>query len=602
MKEVQEISAKEITAASQALQVYTKQYLLDELWPLVKTFLGNNQNYLKKTGITPYYNNELKSNSTKDEIGKHCAIAFANKQTFELFTESFAPETNQLLYAILLGGPIDVVQISEKFGITVIEENQVSGSVRHSRKKYQVNKAFQFFSVYNLDDYYYWGNNTIRVFLGLPHPIREHLNRILYPGKPNVYTFDELPDTPGLNIFEGEHHFIMEFPGWTAYIQQKPLDVNSSGRAKVPYLKSAQKKLNLSCFFPGNASDNQRLSRMAFLAAFSAKTQAGAGKIPIHEQLKSYIHRDYAQFFFSAQILLTYLKNSSRLSWYDRNSIEPELLRLFKVLPVGVWIDYESWETAIKKSSFSHVPLRLSQLNLSLDINSKEFRIPTGLYERYIQWPVIRGTFFYFAALGLFDIAYCDIESAKIGLSQESPYDGLKYFRITPLGAYVLGKTEAYQSAVKKPFKLSLSDDALTILVEEGNVELAGTTLQSFTVPVGARRFRTDAAPFLSNCRQPEDLDAKINIFKSFFSDQSLPPVWVHFFKDLKQKVNPLQPVTDYQIFSIPADNTTLVKLIAQDEVLRSLCSKAEGYRILVKSDQYNKFKKRLQEFGYLLT
>ena len=55
-------------------------------------------------------------------------------------------------------------------------------------------------------------------------------------------------------------------------------------------------------------------------------------------------------------------------------------------------------------------------------------------------------------------------------------------------------------------------------------------------------------------------------------------------------------------MFSLPQDNQELIRLIAQDPVIKPLVSKAEGYMILVTQKNYAALRRRLAEFGYLIT
>jgi hypothetical protein len=59
--------------------------------------------------------------------------------------------------------------------------------------------------------------------------------------------------------------------------------------------------------------------------------------------------------------------------------------------------------------------------------------------------------------------------------------------------------------------------------------------------------------------------------------------------------------VADCFVFKLPKDNQELVKLIAQDPLIKNLVHKAEDYQILVPKSNYLNLKKRLAEFGYLV-
>ncbi len=73
--------------------------------------------------------------------------------------------------------------------------------------------------------------------------------------------------------------------------------------------------------------------------------------------------------------------------------------------------------------------------------------------------------FEYAATLGLIDVAYIRPEHAEIDFDDYantgsieflSRYDGLKYFRINPSGAYCLGLTNVYESSAPHKGRLSV--------------------------------------------------------------------------------------------------------------------------------------------------
>lgn len=57
----------------------------------------------------------------------------------------------------------------------------------------------------------------------------------------------------------------------------------------------------------------------------------------------------------------------------------------------------------------------------------------------------------------------------------------------------------------------------------------------------------------------------------------------------------------EYIAFNLNPENVALLQLIARDPELKSLSLKVEGFMILLLHKDLNRFKKRLQFFGYLL-
>ena len=82
----------------------------------------------------------------------------------------------------------------------------------------------------------------------------------------------------------------------------------------------------------------------------------------------------------------------------------------------------------------------------------------------------------------------------------------------------------------------------------------------------------------------------------------NLPPNWLAFFDDLTGKADPLTTVSDRMTYRIAPGNQPLIRALAQDFVLKTMVVKAEGFRILVATDQLTRFQGRLRELGYLVT
>jgi hypothetical protein len=198
------------------------------------------------------------------------------------------------------------------------------------------------------------------------------------------------------------------------------------------------------------------------------------------------------------------------------------------------------------------------------------------------------------------DVAYDTPDVSEMGKTTQSPYDGLQYIRLNKLGAFVLAKTAEYEEpSVISKSSITLSTDSLTIVVDEADTT-APVILEPYTHRVSPNRFRTDFGFFLKNTKTKQELEDKITLFKQSVK-VDIPDNWEVFFKELRQKIDPLTPVKDVFVFQIPTDNPELLRLIAKDVTLRKYCLKAEGYHIIVPKKNMSRFRKRLGEFGYLL-
>jgi len=188
-----------------------------------------------------------------------------------------------------------------------------------------------------------------------------------------------------------------------------------------------------------------------------------------------------------------------------------------------------------------------------------------------------------------------------MGQTCNSPFDGLKYIRLNNLGAYVAGKQTRYDVPQEvRHSTVELSKDSLTIISDKDD-PTAAIILEPYTEKVTPNRFKTDFSIFLKGIGDKKELADKIKLFKQSVTED-LPPNWATFFEQLNQKIDPLTNVSTMHVFQIPDNNPDLIKLIARDTKLKSMCFKAEGYHILVPKKKFASFKARLQEFGYLMS
>ena len=294
---------------------------------------------------------------------------------------------------------------------------------------------------------------------------------------------------------------------------------------------------------------------------------------------------------------------------YAFEEVEPAILDLAKQLPVNQWVSFEELSLYMKYNFLSLQPIRQGYAKEHLYFESKK-DIENGFRDRfyideknayeYINLPFTKGVFFFLAAYGLVDIAYDEPDLSELGVTAKSPYDKLRYIRLNPLGAFVLGKSDHFEipTAITNT-SIALSPDSLTITVDPDD-QVAPTLIEPFSRQVSSTRYQTDASFFLRECRSKDDLDHKIHLFRECVRS-NVPANWESFFKTLRQKLNPLEIVGDYQTFKIPADNVQLKEIIVRDEVIQSLTLKAEGYHILVHQKNLSKFKKRLSAYGYLI-
>ncbi|MCP4403683.1 MAG: hypothetical protein GY801_41055, partial [bacterium] len=223
-------------------------------------------------------------------------------------------------------------------------------------------------------------------------------------------------------------------------------------------------------------------------------------------------------------------------------------------------------------------------------------------YTQVVTAPFLKTTFFLFAAFGLLDLAYNLPENPEIQERNKaylSPFDGLRYVRLTPLGAYAIGLQKSYKATVHEESANVALDDKRLILTLEGQDPLKQMVLEKMADKISNTCYKVNYQSFLKECATRKDIKQKIEMFRDLVSETP-PPVWQDFLQDVQNKINPLVKQSKLTAFRLQ-ESKELIALFAQDEVLKKYVLKAEGFHVLIEQKDISKIKKRLEEFGYFI-
>jgi hypothetical protein len=461
-----------------------------------------------------------------------------------------------------------------------------------------------------------------QVFKALPHKIESwngnitfawpaHLREFLrgvYP-VPESFYIKTISEPPGnlLRWEEGEVVIFEEIQKLLAYRLQGAITVNTSGKVAATAFKKMRKTLGVREFVPDEESFS--LLRTTCLAQMLAsyepkKNQINIDSLEILKQLRKTLDKD-----FNILFLLNDLKNHGyvNLHYYKRQA-EKTLIEWMERLPKNEWVSVENLTAYAQIHDLKMQPASPSEYqSLAYEVPSQfgshtnKLNISGGNAYFFVERPALLSSFFLMAALGWLDIAY-EAPNGTFAEDYYSSYDGLKCVRLNDLGAYIFGRSPAgeYTPKVNKATQELVFDDQSLLIFCDPENAVAETVLANYAERVSSTRFRVTADTFLKDCKSRSQLMSKITLFQKSVAPH-LPPNWHHFFDDLLVKAEPLRAVSDLLVFQIPSTNQTLIRLLAQDPVLKTLVIKAEGFRVLVAQNQQVKFKNRLRELGYLM-
>jgi XPB/Ssl2-like helicase family protein len=214
----------------------------------------------------------------------------------------------------------------------------------------------------------------------------------------------------------------------------------------------------------------------------------------------------------------------------------------------------------------------------------------------------------YAATLGVIDVALIPPAGARDdfrGLwgSDELPffsrYDGLLYFRLTPLGAYCLDVETDYQPAPVevKPVLRVLPN--LEIAATVSNLEQSDRlALNAYTTSVSDFVWRLDSSQLLAAIDAGRHVE-EIREFLVARSGAALPDTVARLLDDVAERTTKVHDRGLARL--IECDDPALAALIANDTRTRKHCMRAGERHLVVTGSSEAAFRRALRDAGYLL-
>lgn len=278
-----------------------------------------------------------------------------------------------------------------------------------------------------------------------------------------------------------------------------------------------------------------------------------------------------------------------------------------RACPVGRWIAFDEFSRFIVASdrvfAVTHDPWKLyvceRQYGSLGYAGSGDWNI---LQERYISTVL----FEYAATLGMVDVAYVDPAGARDDYHDMwgtddliflSRYDGLSAFRLTALGAYVLGLEAAYRP-IAIPSNLALSVlPSLQVNVVRGAIGAEeALLLENWAVPVQAGRWRLDRERALSAIEKGYEI-SELRGFLESREDMPLPESVESFIRQCERNGKALKTVGNAVLIEC-RDNET-AEAIAGHRETGHLCLRAGPKTLVVRTDHLEKFRERVRLLGF---
>jgi hypothetical protein len=279
--------------------------------------------------------------------------------------------------------------------------------------------------------------------------------------------------------------------------------------------------------------------------------------------------------------------------------------------PTGVWISISDFYRAIRVWHFDF------DLENGTDKLYVGYRGNQRWYEAWApaesQWLLTTGLYIntilmeYLAAIGAIDIVYTYPEYETFpGQAYNydeltySRYDGLLYFRINPLGAYLFGQADGYESSQPPASALfSIAPDGSISLLQPNEVSAAQQAQLDQVTENEGGRYRLSVPKLLSVLESSTDLEIQRN-FLSQNNRGELPVEVIALLEKIEADSKALRITT--KSLTIQVRSAELAQQILADPKAGKIARQLDDRTLIIPASRETAFRNALREMGYGLT
>ena len=275
--------------------------------------------------------------------------------------------------------------------------------------------------------------------------------------------------------------------------------------------------------------------------------------------------------------------------------------------PVGRWVEVGEFSRYMQAAGFQ---FEVTRDAWSLYLCDPQYG-SLG-YEGYGGWNILQERYLlcllfeYAAPLGMIDVAYEHPAGARSDYSGQwgaddliflSRYDGLRYFRLTPLGAYILGRMETYELPQAKP------NVSLTVLpkrqirLDQGVLSPDQVLLiESFADRETAQFWSLNEVKALQSVEKGARV-AELRAFLNACDPQPLPEAVEAFLLSAEQRGAAC--VCKGSCLLIECLSPQIAEVIARDARAGMLCQRTGDRGLVIPVDKEKSFREALNSLGY---
>jgi hypothetical protein len=591
----------------QVQNLYNKD-LIKNFVVMVTPLLTQNRTFLASKGLDVSFLAKKHGQLTKLDMIKMLIMPFFSAEIYQQFLDTLNKNQRKVWDYVVMCGIASNSDIEKDLGIKTgeMEINISEHAYWRVKPTYIVKDEYAFLPhPIRPTSYSYYGGSPDGANFFVCEPLAELATQY----SPNILADLGLKKTVPQKIeakyfFSFERNILSEFPRLLLFQQQGNIVTNYGGLLNQTGWNKTHKAVAINEFYPNTTDKKLKFMRTHLLSTLIAPVKSKSFfKKDTEDNIKKIFEEIFMSKYQHPNNLLYYLKNAQKIDYNDYNYGKERYWNFLQKMLTKEWASVDNLVLEFSLYYGNFLPQNTAYMEayyegdegVNVKVNEYNFR-------QMIAIPTFKGCLFLFAAYGLVEIACDELDMNVKEKTTFSFYDNLKYTRLTALGEYVLSKAKKYLPDFQSDSnKFVLSDTNLTIVIEaEERADSTKMLLTDFAEKISATRYKTDYKIFLKGCKSQMELQNKIKMFKSLM-DKKTPQIWAEFFEELLKKINPAKLLPDCLVYQIPKENVGLIQLISNDKELRDCIMRAEEFCIIVQKSRLNAFRKRLQEFGYLL-
>lgn len=277
--------------------------------------------------------------------------------------------------------------------------------------------------------------------------------------------------------------------------------------------------------------------------------------------------------------------------------------------PTNVWIDIQDFYRAIKIWHFDFDVENSYYSNLYIghrdygDLHGGTYwTLVKGLYINVLIWE-------YLGSIGAVDLAFTAPEEANLKLSMEyqyyndsyiSLYDGLRYFRINNLGAFLLGQASEYVPSVQlSPPLFTVSAKLQVSLLNPDDLTPNDQyQLELVAVLIKKGQYQLDTSQLLTSIEDGISWQQMTDFLTERHQGPLPGEVWAWLTK--LQDNSAIFKKGSRALF-IKVKSAAILEMALKDPVLGKMCHQIDKRTLVISSSKEGSFRRRLKELEYVM-